>query len=79
MKEFVHARHDVPTVELFPKPKYALYLRPPAEIYKREVELDSSGQSVNVRERVNDVNVKVPLSVPLDDYIHQRYHEELTE
>lgn len=77
MKEFVHARHDVPTVELFPTPKYALYLHTPAEIYKREVELDSSGQSVNVHERVNDVNVKVPLSVPLDDYIHQRYHEEL--
>jgi len=77
MKEFVHARQDLPVVELFPHHGYSLYLRPTSMVYQRSVDLDTMGTLVSVHEEVNTVDVKVPLQVPLDEYIHQRSREEV--
>src|SRR5689334_3245249 len=78
MAEFVHVRHDEPVSELFPQPNYSLYLDPNPLVYKRQVEIDSGGRTVTVKEVVNNVAVKVPTTITLDDYIHQRIREEQT-
>ncbi len=76
MDQFVYQRTDVPVVELFPHKRYSLFLRNQSPAYQREINLDSAGQFVTARERVNGLDVKVPLTVPLDEYIRQRYEEE---
>jgi len=77
MKEFVHTRDDLPVVELFPHHTYSLYLRATPMVYQRSVDLDTTGTYVAVHEMVNTVDVKVPLRIPLDEYIHQRSAEEV--
>jgi len=76
VEQFVHRRHDSPTVELIPRENYSLFLDVRSPAYKREFDIDSTGQTVTVRERVNNLDVKVPLTVSLDEYIRQRRERE---
>lgn len=74
--QFVHRRADVPAVDIFPHPNYSLYLDVNSPAYKREVQLDTTGQVVTIHETVNGLDVKVPVTVPLDEYIRLRYEFE---
>lgn len=74
--QFVHHRQDEPAVSMFPLPLSSLYLDIRSPAYQRDIQLDSTGRFITVREMVNGVDVKVPTTMPLEDYIHQRYLEE---
>ncbi|MBI3364836.1 MAG: cell surface protein SprA [Ignavibacteriae bacterium] len=76
VEQFVHRRYDSPTADLFPRDDYSLYLDVKSPAYKREFQIDSASQSVTVREQVNGLDVKVPLTVSLDDYITLRRDSE---
>ena len=76
IEQFVYRRHDTPMAELIPHDNYSLYLDVKSPAYKREFELDSTGHTVTVRERVNGLDVKLPLTVSLDEYIKQRRESE---
>lgn len=76
MAQFVHRRTDEPSAQFFPKRRYSLYLDVTSPAYKREVELDSSGTFVRVRETVNGVDVKIPMTLTLEEYITQRMEYE---
>ncbi|HYQ87251.1 MAG TPA: cell surface protein SprA [Bacteroidota bacterium] len=76
LQQFIHRRSDMPMVELFPRENYSLYLDVRSAAYNRRFELDSAGRSVTVREQVNGKDVKIPVSVPLEDYIGLRSREE---
>ncbi|MBA4311563.1 MAG: hypothetical protein C0417_02925 [Chlorobiaceae bacterium] len=74
--QWVHQRHDVPMVQFFPNPKYSLYLDTKSPAYKREFQIDSSGEIVTIKETVNGLDVKVPLTMRLSEYISQRIEYE---
>ncbi len=76
MAQFVHRRTDEPAVPLFQQKEYALYLGVSSPAYKRELELDSLGRFVTIREKINGLDVKVPLTLTLEDYIKERYQYE---
>jgi cell surface protein SprA len=69
IKQFTYKLTDQPQVPLFPRRIHPLFLRPTAAVYNREVSLDSTGTMVIIRETVGGQDVKVPLIVPLSDYI----------
>ena len=75
-EQLVHKRTDVPAVELLPRRAQSIYLTPRSQGVQREVKLDSTGQFVTATEKVNGVNIRVPVTVRLEDYIRQRYEEE---
>ncbi len=74
--QWVHQRQDVPMVEFFPRPRYSLYLDTKSPAYKREFQIDSSGEIVTIKESVNGLDVKVPLTMRLSEYIEQRIKYE---
>ncbi len=76
VEQFVHQRYDEPMVEMFPRDNYSLYLDPSQQVYKREIQLDTLGETITVRELVNGVDVKIPTTMKLEDYIHLRYEYE---
>lgn len=73
VKHFTYERKDQPQVSIFPRRTHPLFLRTAPHIYTREVSLDTSGTNVIIRETVNGKDVKVPLVVPLSDYIRMSY------
>ena len=76
VSQFIHYRYDAPMVEMFPRDNYILYLNTNTQTYKRDIQLDTLGQFITVREMVNDVDVKIPTTMKLEDYIHLRYEYE---
>lgn len=76
MEQFAYKQHDQPAVELFPHRNSSLFLQTRSLAYQREISLDSAGRFVTVRERVNGLDVKIPITVTLEEYIRQRYEEE---
>jgi hypothetical protein len=76
LAQFVHKRTDDPAVSPFPKRRYALYLAVTSPAYQRETIVDSLGRFVTIKEMVNGVNVKVPATLTMDEYIKLRYEEE---
>jgi len=68
---FLHRRHDpifangiAPSISPF-------YLRYP-EQYRREISLDSTGRIVTIRETVLGKDVKIPITMTLEQYIEER-------
>ncbi len=76
MEQFSHKRSDLPMVEMFPHHRYSLYLTSRSPAIQREVTLDSTGQFITVREKINGYDIKVPTTVTLEEYISMRYEEE---
>jgi cell surface protein SprA len=76
LEQFKAAHEDSPSPEIFVHKPYPLFLNVESAAYKREVSLDSTGRFVTVHETVNGVDVKVPVTMTLDDYTKMRYEEE---
>lgn len=76
MEQLAYRRSDAPAVEMFPRQRSSLFVQTRSSGYQREIHLDSTGSYVTVREMVNGVDVKVPTTLTLDEYIHMRYEEE---
>ena len=70
VEHFKHKRSDVPYTSLYRKKPSNLYAQPSATLRKRVIEIDSTGKFVEIREKVGDVVVRVPLRIPLEDYIN---------
>jgi cell surface protein SprA len=75
-EQFVHSRSDQPTAAYFVRSPYSLYLGTKSPAYKRELEIDSAGQFVTIRETVNGLDVKVPVTMSMEEYIRYRYEFE---
>lgn len=72
LAQFLYHREDSPVVSLFQPRTYSLFLKPPS-LVMHTTELDSTGQYVIIRETVNGKDVKIPLKVPLQEYIDKRF------
>ena len=74
--QFLYHRTDEPMVSYFNQRTYAMFGKPPSLI-TRSVDLDSTGEYVIIRERVNGQDIKIPQKVPLSEYIKLRYKYEI--
>jgi cell surface protein SprA len=73
---FLHRRHDpvfANGIALWASP---FYLKYPTQ-YRREISLDSTGRIVTIRETVLDKDVKIPITMRLEEYIEERSKLEL--
>ncbi|MBI3189015.1 MAG: cell surface protein SprA, partial [Ignavibacteriales bacterium] len=76
MQQHTHHRNDDVAVGLFTRYNSSLYLDVNSPAYLREVSMDSLGRFVTIREQVNGVDVKVPITLMVDEYIRQRLEFE---
>lgn len=73
IKHFTYRRKDAPYASLLSQPRrHPLFLENRNRIYNKSVALDSLGRSVTVRETVNGEDIKIPVTLSLEDYILQR-------
>ncbi len=77
IRQFVHRRRDGPSVDFFPRDYQRLFLHVRSPAYTRDVAIDSAGRYVSAREMVNGKDVRIPNSVPLQDYIQLRSRQEI--
>jgi cell surface protein SprA len=76
LKEFTYPRFDSVQVSLFPRRTYPLFGAIRSQAYRRELVLDSTGTIFTQRETVGGVDVKIPVSIPLNEYIRERLRYE---
>ncbi len=76
MRNFTPVRRDNYQVEIFPRRTYPLFATPRAGGFRREVTLDSSGSRIDFRETVGGADVKIPVSIPLREYVKLRLKQE---
>jgi cell surface protein SprA len=77
LRLFTYQRQDAPVVQLFPRRTHPLFAASHSMLFRRELAVDSMGQNVIARETVGGIEVKVPVSLPLSEYMRLRMKEEL--
>jgi cell surface protein SprA len=70
LNQLTYHRVDSPVPDVAPTSN-PLYLKSPSVI-QREVKLDSTGRYVIIREMMNGKDIKIPIKMPLEEYIKQR-------
>lgn len=76
VEHFVHRRHDPLFARPFIRKPHPLYLENRSLAYQVKVELDSTGQYVDISEKIYDKDVKIPIRMTLDEYIKRRLEFE---
>ncbi|MBI5217002.1 MAG: cell surface protein SprA [Ignavibacteriae bacterium] len=76
MQQHTHHRRDDVAVNLFARYNSSLYLDVVSPAYVREISMDTLGRFVTIREQVNGVDVKVPITLTTEEYIRQRLEFE---
>ncbi len=77
LREFTYQRVDSPQVELFPDRDYPLFGAVHSSIIRRDLLIDSTGTQVTATEMIGGTPIKIPISLPLDQYIALRRKYEL--
>lgn len=73
---FQYRRTDPIYADAFPSRLSPFFLKNNFPGYRRDISLDSTGAVVTVRETVAGEDVKIPITIPLEDYIQRRLHYE---
>lgn len=76
LEHWKYQRRDMPQVRLFPDRVYPLFAEPPPSVVRREVTTDSTASTVTFRETVGGVDVKIPLTLSMKEYIRERLKYE---
>ncbi len=76
LRQFRASRTDPVYTKFFPERNYPLFGSRKVAGYRREVTLDSTGRTIRFRETVGGEAVKIPVSMPLRDYVEARQKEE---
>lgn len=72
LKHWKYVRRDKPQVELFPDRLYPLFAQPSLSPVRWEMTADSTVSMFTFRETVGGVDVKIPLTLSLKDYVSER-------
>lgn len=72
MKYFKYQREDKPYVELKKKKTSKFFAQPDQRFATRKLQIDSTGQYVEVVEKIADQQTKLLLRMTIDDYIQMR-------
>lgn len=76
IEQFIYERRDIPYTNPFANPLHPLFLENRTTAYRVNVELDSTGKYVTLSEQIYDKDVKVPVTLSIDDYINKRLEFE---
>ncbi|MBU1422170.1 MAG: cell surface protein SprA, partial [Bacteroidetes bacterium] len=76
VEHFVYQRKDIPYANPFVKKLHPLFLENRSTAYQINVKLDSTGKYVTLSETIYDNDVKIPVVLPIDEYIKQRLEFE---
>ncbi len=76
VEHFVYQRKDIPYVNPFIKKSHPLFLENRSTAYQTNVILDSTGKYVTLSETIYDHDVKIPVVIPIEEYIQQRLEFE---
>ncbi|HEY4643782.1 MAG TPA: cell surface protein SprA, partial [Bacteroidota bacterium] len=74
IRQFTHFRTDYPQVFVNSDPPHPLFLKNKYTIH--EIVFDTTGENVTVRETLLGKDVKIPIRMGLDEYIHSRLKGE---
>jgi len=74
---FKVARSDRPQADPFAARNYILFANPSPQVYKRETIIDSTGSRVLFRETVAKEDTRIPVEIPLEEYLATRQQYEL--
>jgi len=70
IEQFHYQREDLPYVEVQRKKQSRFFLEPSGNYKTRTIRLDSTGQFVEIIEKIGQYEPKVMLRMPIDDYIN---------
>ncbi|MFZ4618981.1 MAG: cell surface protein SprA [Bacteroidota bacterium] len=71
-------RNDETAAQAIQPSANPFYLKPPV-IVAQSVQLDSTGRFIIVRQTVNGKDVKIPIRMPIDEYIKQRAQSDFAK
>jgi cell surface protein SprA len=77
VRQWKYQRRDMPQVRLFPDRVYPLFAEPANPTVRREVTVDSTASTFTFRETVAGMDVKIPLTLSLKEYIRERQKYEM--
>lgn len=69
---FTYKRKDNISTQVEPKRISGFFAKPSTNLIKRTVTIDSTGEYVEIREKVGNYEYKTPLKIPLDVYIRMK-------
>lgn len=72
IEQFKYKRKDTPTLSLYNSKAPKLFAQPSPTIKRRVVEIDSTGEFVEIKEKVGDQVTKIILRIPLQEYVELR-------
>lgn len=75
-RQFTYVRRDRPQVQVFSGRTHPLFAVNRSLGFRREVTLDTSGRKMLFHESVAGEDVKIPVELPLQEYIKQRQRHE---
>jgi cell surface protein SprA len=76
VEHFRYPRRDIVSADPFPRRLSPFYLKNSSPSYTRELSIDSTGTIVTIREVAGKANVKIPITMTLDDYITKQLDYE---
>jgi len=77
IEQLTYKREDAPVTEVFATVN-PFYLKAPPAV-QREVKLDSTGKFVIVRETISGKDIKMPMKIPLEEYVRQRSQSDFDQ
>jgi len=80
IEQFKFKRKDSPILNFYNKKPAKLFAQPSAGVKRRVIEIDSTGQFVEIKEKVGDQVTKIVLRIPITEYVELRlktHQEEL--
>ncbi|GAB4290348.1 MAG: cell surface protein SprA [Ignavibacteriaceae bacterium] len=72
LKYFRYHREDLPYVKLKKSKQSSFFINPSDRYIKRVIEIDSTGQYVEIREYRGEYEHKILLRIPIDEYINAK-------
>ncbi|MCL4280608.1 MAG: hypothetical protein KJZ60_13160, partial [Ignavibacteriaceae bacterium] len=70
LEQFRFQREEKPYIEAGEKKQSKFFAQPTTNLKQRSVKIDSTGQYVEVREKIGTHEPKLVLRMPLEDYIN---------
>ncbi len=77
LEQLTYRRKDSEAAQAIPLPQNLFYLKTPA-LVSQSVQLDSTGRFVIVRQTVNGKDIKIPIKMPIEEYVKQRAQSDFT-
>ena len=76
IEHFRHKRTDSYLPKISERKTSSLFLKPNQNVIQKTVTIDSTGNFVEIRQKVGNYETKVPLKMPIEQYVQMKLREE---